>query len=72
MTEDQVVEVITPPCVMCGKTGTVKVLADDLKRYREGALVQVAFPEMPVDDREQFITGTHPACWDKMCPEDDE
>jgi hypothetical protein len=46
-----------------------------VERWREGELIQDVFPDMSVNDREMLITGTHPACWDKLFPgeeEDDE
>lgn len=60
--------VFTKPCIHCGETGTVAVKFDQLLKYAEGALIQDAFPDMPVPQREQIISGTHPECWDKMFP----
>ena len=57
----------TPKCPHCHKPGTVQVTRDGWERYtKRGELVQVAFPEMPADQREQLINGTHPKCWDEM------
>lgn len=60
--------VFTKPCIHCGETGTVAVKFDQLLKYAEGALIQDAFPDMPIQLREQIISGTHPECWEKMFP----
>jgi hypothetical protein len=68
------VEVMTPVCRICGKWDFVAVRAGDLERYRANPsmLIQEAFPEMPIERREQLISGTHPACWDVMFSDDAE
>lgn len=43
-----------------------------VKRWQGGEYVQNVWPEMDVDQRELLITGTHPACWNAMFPEEDE
>jgi hypothetical protein len=40
--------------------------------WRAGALVQDAFPEVPKEYREMFISGTCPKCWDDMFNNEDE
>jgi hypothetical protein len=35
----------------------------------DGEATQVAFPNMPADQREMLISGTHPVCWDMMMAE---
>jgi len=39
----------------------------DKKKY-----IQDAFPYLSTGEREQIMTGTHPECWEKMFPEEDE
>jgi len=34
--------------------------------------IQEAFPELSADDREMLISGTCPACWEKMFPAEEE
>lgn len=34
--------------------------------WRGGQLVQACFPDMKAEDRETLISGTCPACWDKV------
>lgn len=53
-------------CPFCLKPSTVDVPIDGLLEYRAGALVQDAFPELSADEREIFITGIHPSCWDEL------
>ena len=60
-----------PPCFHCGERAQVKVLKGDFDRWQGGELIQRAFPEMPADQREMLITGTHPACWDAMMSEEE-
>ena len=62
----EIVHVQTPPCVMCKQFSLVRVVRSDFDRWQVGELIQVAFPEMLVDDRELLINGTHPECWEKM------
>lgn len=62
----------THKCFCCGQIGFVVVRSDDFNKYADGALIQEAFPEMPMDRREQLISGTHPECWDKMMKGDED
>lgn len=68
----ETIEVKTQPCVFCGKTAIVVVDIEGWEKYQAGEFVQKAFPRMPADVREMFISGTHPACWEAhMKGEDD-
>lgn len=63
----EMVRLVTPQCGVCGRTGIVEVPAlGCIRRLRDGATVQDAFPELPRALREQIVTGTHPACWDEL------
>ena len=64
----------TKPCCVCGEYEVWSLDRDAVARWQEGENIQHAFPDMPAQDREVLITGTHPACWDKLFPEegDDE
>lgn len=66
MDQDDYVTIKTHPCRWCGEAAVVVVLRDHYSRWRAGELVQVAFPEMPADQRELLVSGTHPKCWDEM------
>lgn len=70
----ETIDVFTDPCMLCGHTGIVKnVPKAGYALWEAGEFIQVALPMLSADDREQLMTGTHPACWDAMMPaEDDE
>lgn len=55
--------IYTGPCMHTGKPYTVRVPAIGLHKYRQGALIQDAFPEMSKDDREFLISGYSPEGW---------
>lgn len=65
------VEFITFPCIRCGKREVLHVSQSGWKKWKEGAFIQDAFPDLPVDEREQMMTGTHPECWKEMFPDDE-
>jgi hypothetical protein len=48
---------------MTGEQVTVRVPAESLFKYRQGALMQNAFPEMSSDDREFLISGMSAKAW---------
>jgi hypothetical protein len=56
----------TKKCIQCGKTGTVELHMDDVLAWHRGRLAQQAFPYLDKEEREQVISGTHPACWTLM------
>lgn len=60
--------IVSIQCPDCRKTQDIKVGTEALARFRNGAHVQAAFPELSKELREAFITGTCPACWLKMFP----
>jgi hypothetical protein len=60
------IKVFTPNCLECGEGSVVEVDPWQYKAWRDGTLIQVAFPDMSIADRELLISGTHPECWDKM------
>jgi hypothetical protein len=66
--------VFSGPCKLTRKMYSVKVPAEGLYRYRRGALIQDAFPEMPKEDREFLVSGFTPEAWAQMFPlgSDDE
>lgn len=57
---------ITRPCFLCGKTSTQEVTTDQAQALAAGEPVQYVLPGLPAPERELFITGTHPACWEAM------
>ena len=64
----------TPQCISCGQIGYVdNVQEKDYKVWMNGLinggdrpLIQDLFPYLNADQREQLMTGTHPACWNQM------
>lgn len=59
-------------CPMCGESRTLEVPAEGFERWQAGELIQNAMPELSADDREQLISGTCGACWDRLFPSEDE
>lgn len=57
----------TKPCMSCGQQSLMKLDAAQHWHWAHGGMfVQDAFPEMPADEREMLLTGTHPNCWSEM------
>lgn len=63
---------ISLPCPECGRRSEVEL--DDVAYlvWMNGRHVQDAFPEMSLEQRELLITGTHPECWEKIFPPEEE
>jgi hypothetical protein len=61
----------TDPCVVCGERTTVALERIKLVRWQRGEFVQTVWPDMPIDDRELLISGTHPACWETLMEGED-
>jgi hypothetical protein len=64
--------VIVRDCMFCGQESRVKVPAQGLWDWEHGKFIQTAMPNLSADEREQVITGTHPACWDEHMKDPDE
>ena len=58
-------------CVACGKSWEVKAPMAGVIARQNGALVQVAFPNMPAAERELFVSGICDGCFPKA-PEDED
>ena len=58
------------PCPFCGKISklkvSIKVWRDGLTAYRNGALIQHAWPALTPSSRELIKTGICDECWIKM------
>lgn len=61
----------TATCPICGKQ-TIKVHPVRLEAYRNGALLQDAFPSLTPAEREAIKTSICQDCWDKMFEDPDE
>ena len=66
------IAVKTKVCRVCGKYEILSLDRKAVESWQAGEYIQNAFPEMSMEDREVLITGTHPACWNKLFPEEDE
>jgi hypothetical protein len=62
----------TGPCVVTKKIITVKVPAQGLFAYRQGAYIQDAFPTLSKDDREFLMSGISPEGWKQTFGGEDE
>ena len=56
------------PCPMCGKEHDIHAITHEQAEMlrKDRWLVQEIFPELTPAQREVFITGTCPGCWDKL------
>ena len=66
------IAVKTKTCMVCDKYEVWSLDREAVIRWQEGENIQSAFPDMKAADREVLITGTHPACWDKLFPTEGE
>ena len=69
MAEELKIDVVAI-CHCCGTTKTYLLPAAKVLAWRGGMLIQDAFPDMSVDDREFLISGTCPACWEQLFKEE--
>jgi hypothetical protein len=59
--------------MVCGETSEMEVDSVALYRWQTmGVLIQYAFPDMPIDERELLKSGTHGSCWDQIFGSEDE
>lgn len=66
MGDTQMVTVVCRPCAVCGKQAEVSMTVDQFGRWQTGEFVQIVLPHMSASERELLISGTHPACWNKL------
>lgn len=64
------VTITTPPCPVCSSQDSIEVSVEDLAKYNAGEFVQDAFPHMPSDIRERFISGVCGECWGVLFQEE--
>ena len=62
----------TPACFVCGRVSLIELPAATAAALSAGAPVQHLLPDLPRPEREQLISGTHPACWTAAFGEPDE
>lgn len=74
--EEGTYSVSSLPCPKCEGTLTVNIDSSALFQYNNGADITVVLHNLSADDRERFITGYCPPCWNNLFPdleeEDDE
>lgn len=58
--------VFTGPCKHTKKLYAVKVPAEELHKYRQGAMIQDAMPSVSLEDREFLISGYSPEGWNAL------
>lgn len=63
------VYVFRGPCSSCKNPQSVSVPAKGLFEYRQGALIQKAFPNLSSDQREFLLSGTCSVCFREMANE---
>jgi hypothetical protein len=62
-------------CTFCNKPAEVQnVSLEGVNLWADGTgpSIQNVFPTMDAEDREVLLSGTHPSCWNKMFPPDDD
>ena len=68
----ETIVVKTKTCTVCGEYEVWSLDRKAVESWQAGEYIEIAFPEMSLEDREVLITGTHPACWDKLFPEEED
>ena len=66
------IAVKTKTCIVCDEYELWVLDSKAVKSWQAGENIQNAFPDMSVGDREVLISGTHPACWDKLFPKEED
>ena len=61
----------TKTCTVCGEYEVWNLDRQAVTKWQGGEYIQNAFPDMSAEDRELLISGTHPACWNKLFPEEE-
>lgn len=58
-------------CQGCQKRKSIEVEDEAFDNWTKGTLVQKAFPELSVGDREMLISGLCSECFDELFPPDE-
>jgi hypothetical protein len=61
---------MTRNCTTCGKPQSIEIKPSSLLAWRNGELIQRAFPYLNSSERELLLSGTCEKCWDDMFKED--
>lgn len=62
---------IKTTCPMCGKVTEHTITEEQYLAIQQGKMIQSVFPDMNPSEREQFVSGICPECWEKTFPEDE-
>lgn len=57
---------VTLICMDCKKSTTLQLTDEQIKRWREGELIQNVMPELTEDERELLISGICGKCFDSL------
>jgi hypothetical protein len=64
--EEGLYSVESLPCPQCGDKLVLQLAGRQVYAYHNTCLVDEVLPDSSPEDRERFITGICPPCWDKM------
>lgn len=53
-------------CRSCGRAFDIRFESEDFDNWRNGTLIQDAFPYLTADERELLKTQTCGLCWERM------
>lgn len=63
---------ISVDCYKCKKIFTVSVMKNDYEDWRQGLVIQKAFPYLPPELRELLISHICPVCWHEIFWEEED
>ena len=70
--QEEMVLVGCPTCIGCGGKMIVEVEQSRYDRWQAGELIQVAFDNLTIQEREYLKSGIHPTCWTRMFGDEEE
>lgn len=60
------------PCVNCQKNHMIEIPFSGFQKYKRGACVQDAFPDVDLNTREFLVSGICPNCMETIFSEDED
>lgn len=60
------------PCVMCQKNHMIEIPFSGFQKYKRGACVKDAFPDVDLNTREFLVSGICPNCSETLFSEDED
>lgn len=63
---------VVTECPLCGVRSNLAISEAAYERWVGGLLIQDAFPDLSLAERERLKTGFCDACWQAMFGDDDE